>query len=332
MNSPFTGKEMPVVKVSRSMHFRKDEFTIMFHCYQCEDMGEQFEDEKFAQLNYLQVVNQYREKYNIPFPDQIIAIREKYGLSAAKMSDILGFGVNIYRQYEGGEVPSQSNARLIQLAADPHEFKKLVRYAPSLEQKTIEKIHATIDNLLQEEKRHKSITVWEHFLMGDRLPGCLTGYKATDYGKFSEMVKFFTQQFEPWKTQLNKLLFYADFTMFQETGWSISGLQYRAIPLGPVPDNFNSLFEYLVNRGEVEINYISFPDGGIGEQFKALPQRPFHPDLFNETELRILNQVSGRFKNIPTSEIIAISHKEKAWLDNHQEKRLIDYRYGFELN
>src|SRR5690606_24785323 len=82
-----------------------------------------FEDDDFAQLNYNQLVNQYRVKYNIPFPEQIIGIRSKYDLPASKMSEILGFGANVYRQYEAGEVPSQSNAKLIQLVDDPHEFK-----------------------------------------------------------------------------------------------------------------------------------------------------------------------------------------------------------------
>src|SRR3989304_8867898 len=116
MKSPFTGKEMSTQKEWRTMYFRKEEFNVLFHTYKCEDTGEQFEDDAFAQLNFNQLVNQYRAKHAIPFPEQIVAIRKKYNLSAVKMSDILGFGTNSYRQYEAGEVPSQSNARLIQLA------------------------------------------------------------------------------------------------------------------------------------------------------------------------------------------------------------------------
>ena len=74
MQSPFTGKEMSIVKEERTMSFRKDEFKVLFHSYKCEDTGEQFEDDAFAQLNYNQLVNQYRVKYSIPFPEQIISI------------------------------------------------------------------------------------------------------------------------------------------------------------------------------------------------------------------------------------------------------------------
>jgi len=332
MKSPFTGKEMSIVKEGRAMSFRKDEFNLIFHSYKCEDTGEHFEDDAFAQLNYNQLVNQYRVKYSIPFPEQIISIREKYNLSATKMSEILGFGINGYRQYEGGEVPNQSNAKLIQLADDPHEFRKLINYCTALDQRFIEKTLKTIDNLLDEQKKYKFEKQLENYFFGTCLPNNLTGFKTPDFMKFSEMVVFFTEKLEPWKTKLNKLLFYADFIMYKQSGFSMSGVQYRAIPMGPVPNNFNSIFEYLANKEELDIYYSNFANGGTGEQFKPNPNKPFNKKLFTENELQILESVAERFKNTTTNEIIEISHKEKAWIDNNAERKLIDYNYSFELN
>ena len=333
MKSPYTGKEMSIVKEERSMSFRKDEFMVLFHSYKCEDTGEQFENEAFAQLNYNQLINQYRVKYSIPFPEQIILIREKYNLSAARMSKILGFGTNGYRQYEGGEVPNQSNARLIQLTKDPHEFKKLVDYCITLDQTIIDKINRTIKNLLEEQKKNKLEKQFvENYFFGPCLPNTLTGFKTPDLKKFSEMVVFFTEKLEPWKTKLNKLLFYADFIMHKQTGFSISGVQYRAIPMGPVPNNFNSIFEYLANKKELDIYSTNFANGGMGEQFKPNPNRTFDKELFTTTELQILNLVANKFKNTSTKEIIEVSHKEKAWIENNEERKLIDYKYSFELN
>jgi transcriptional regulator with XRE-family HTH domain len=332
MKSPFSGKEMVIVKEWRTLSFRKEEFKVLFHSYQCKETGEQFEDDAFAQLNYIQLVNQYRVKYNIPFPEQIISIREKYNLSAAKMSEILGFGTNGYRQYEGGEVPNQSNAKLIHLADDPHEFKKLLNFCTTLDNKIIEKIHKTIDNLLEEQKKYKFEKQLENYFFGTCFPTNLTGYKTPDFRKFSEMVVFFTEKLEPWKTKLNKLLFYADFNMYRQSGFSMSGVQYRAISMGPVPNNFNGIFEYLANKNELDINYTKFEDGGIGEQFKPNQNKTFDKELFSETELVILISIAERFKNTSSSEIIEISHKEKAWIDNNSERKLIDYNYSFDLN
>ncbi len=332
MKSPFTGKEMSVVKEWRSMSFRKDSFDVLFHAYKCEDTGEQFEDDELAILNYNQLVNQYRVKYRIPFPEQIIAIRNKYGLSASKMSEILGFGVNSYRQYENGEVPSQSNARLIQLVEDPHEFKKLVALSSTLEPKAIEKLNKNIKKLLDARKENKFEKHLMNYFFSSSLPGKFTGYKVPDVEKFTEMVVFFAVQLQPWKTKLNKLLFYADFLMHKHTGFAMSGVQYRAIPMGPVPNNFNSIFEYLVNKEKIDIHYTNFPNGGTGEQFKPNAKKTFNQELFSELELRLLTEVAERFKNTSTDEIIEISHKEKAWIENNEDKKLIDYKYSFEMN
>ena len=248
------------------------------------------------------------------------------------MSEILGFGTNSYRQYESGEVPSQSNARLIQLADDPHEFKKLVDLCNTLETKVKDKLLHKIQIVLEEQKTTKFEKQLENYFFEACLPNTFTGYKMPGLHKFTEMVVFFTARLQPWKTKLNKLLFYADFVMYKQSGFSISGVQYRAIPMGPVPNNFNSLFEYLAKNDDVEIFYTTFPDGGTGEQFIPNAERKFNSELFAEDEIVIMENIAERFKNTSTNEIIEISHNEKAWKENKDEKKLIDYKYSFDLN
>lgn len=332
MKSPITGKEMSIQKEWRTMNFRKNEFRVLIHSFKCEETGEQFEDDAFAQLNYIQLVNQYREKYFIPFTEQIIDIRKQYNLSASKMSEILGFGTNSYRQYEAGEVPNQSNAKLIQLADDPREFKKLVDYCTTLDAKARTKLNHSIEGLVEEQKKHKFERQLENYFFGTCLPNSFTGFKSPNLSRLAEMIVFFTERLQPWKTKLNKLLFYADFSMYKQSGYSISGVQYRAIPMGPVPNNFNSIFEYLANNNDVDIYYTSFENGGTGEQFKPNPDRSFNADLFSEDELLVLETIAKRFNSTTTNEIIEISHKEKAWIENEEEKKVIDYSYSYYLN
>jgi hypothetical protein len=66
MNSPITGKPMRLLREQRVIPFRKENFDVVFHYWLCEETGEQFEDEKQADLNINQVYNQYRAKHNIP--------------------------------------------------------------------------------------------------------------------------------------------------------------------------------------------------------------------------------------------------------------------------
>ncbi|WP_028522244.1 type II TA system antitoxin MqsA family protein [Runella limosa] len=332
MKSPITGKEMKLTKERRSMDFRKESFEIVFHYYKCEDSGEQFTTTSLDEVNMNQVYNQYRDKFNIPFPDEIIRIREKYGLSAAKMSEILGFGTNSYRQYEAGEMPSVANAKLIQMVDDPKKFMDMVELCGTFDQNTKTKLIHKAQLLADEKKRNIFNLNFKEYLLGNHLADIYSGYRNPNFEKFTEMVVYFSKKLSPFKTKMNKLLFYADFLMFKQSCFSISGVRYKAINMGPVPNNFQSIFEYLSNKNEIEILTIEFPDGHIGEQFKAKKNREFNVDLFTEIELKTLEKVSSVFKETSTSDIIKLSHLEEAWKSNEKEKKVISYEYAFELN
>lgn len=332
MKSPITGKEMLLMKEKRSINFRKESFDVVFHFYKCEDSGEQFTSTMLDEVNMNQVYNQYRDLFNIPFPDEIIRIRQKYNLSASKMSLILGFGTNSYRQYEAGEMPSVSNARLIQMIDDPNKFIELVGLCDLLNSETKEKYFLTAQKIIQEITNNAFKFNLKNYLLGDHLADVFSGYRNPDFEKFSEMVVYFSTQLEPFKTKLNKLLFYADFLMFKQTCFSISGVRYKAIEMGPVPSNFQSIFEYLSNNNYIHISYTQFPQGYTGEQFKANKDRPFNDKLFSEVELQVLNKVVEAFKDSSTNEIIEWSHLEEGWKRNEKEKNVISYNYAFELN
>ena len=332
MKSPITGKEMSLRKEKRSIDFRKETFEVVFHFYYCEESGEQFTTTAMDEVNMNQVYNQYRDLNKIPFPDEITRIREKYNLSAAKIAEILGFGINSYRQYEVGEMPSVSNARLIQMIDDPKKFIEMVTMCVSLDEKTKAKYSKIANQLIAEEQLDSSNFKLKDYLLGNHRADIFSGYRNPSFEKFTEMIVYFSVQMAPFKTKINKLLFYADFLMFKESCFSISGVRYHAINMGPVPNNFQSIFEYLANKDEFDINYINFPQGGVGEQFKARKGRTFNAELFSTEEIAVLNKVSLAFKTTSTSDIIEFSHLEDAWKENERGKNVISYEYAFELN
>ena len=332
MKSPITGLEMKLTKEQRSMIFRKETFDIVFHYFQCEDSGEQFTSAALDELNMNQVYNQYRDKFNIPFPDEINNIRGKYGLSASKMSEILGFGVNSYRQYEAGEIPSVANAKLIQMVDDPQNFMEMTVLCGTLDEKARVKYIQKAIFLAEEKKRNIFNINFKEYLLGNHLADKYSGYRNPNFEKITEMVVYFSDKLSPFKTKMNKLLFYADFLMFKQSCFSISGMRYKAIEMGPVPINFQSIFEYLANKDEIDIFTTEFPQGYIGEQFKAKNDRPFRVELFSENELNVLEKVANVFKPTSTNQIIEISHLEEAWKKNEKNKSVISYEYAFDLN
>ncbi len=332
MKSPVTGREMIFTKERRSIDFRKETFEIIYHYYKCEDSEEQFTTTSLDEVNMNQVYNQYRDKFNLPFPDEIIKTREKYGLSASGMSAILGFGVNSYRQYEAGEMPSISNARLIQMTDDPKKFIDMVELCDMLDEKTKAKHIQKAQLLIEEKKRDILNFNLKDYLLGNHLADIYSGYRNPDFEKFTEMVVYFSEKVQPFKTKMNKLLFYADFLMFKQSCFSISGVRYKAIDMGPVPHNFQSIFEFLANNDEIDILYTQFQQGYTGEQLKAKKDRPFNANLFSEAELEVLEKVLAVFGPASTNDIIELSHLEEAWKKNEKDKSIISYEYAFDLN
>jgi len=332
MKSPITGKEMALKRENVSLTFRKEEFTIYSHFFNCNESGEQFTSTEIDELNLIQVYNQYRDKHNLPFPTEIKEIRKKYGLSAAKMAEILGFGTNSYRNYENGEVPSNSNGRLIQMVNDPIKFRDVVDLCDTLASDEKSNLTDRIDELIYDSKKNVFSNKMEDYLLGSKLPDSLSGYVKPNFFKLTEMVKFFAERLEPWKTVLNKLLFYSDFLAYRSNCYSMSGVRYRAIKMGPVPNNYNSIYEFMSNKNLIDVTNIAFSENVFGFQFSKAKNIEFNSEIFSQLELDILEKVSSKFSSMNTNQVIEFSHNEKAWIENQSEKKLIDYRYAFAID
>ena len=313
------------------MEFRKESFTIQYHFYVCVESGEQFTTTEIDVLNVNQVHNQYRAKYGIPFTDEIKAIREKYDLSAAKMSDILGLGINIYRNYEAGEMPSVATGRLIRLADNPEEFGNLLEMSKNaLESHEFTRVKKKIEQAEEEQVSVKSFIYDSIF--GHNYPNLFNGYRIPSLEKLGWMISYFAGRNKPFLTAMNKLLFYADFSHFKKYGTGISGIYYKALPKGPVPDNYGILYNFAVNEGFAQVEEVDFGEF-VGDRLIAdhtdLPEKA--RPLFSDAESAILKKVSEQFQGLSTKNIIDISHQEPAWQNNVGDFNRISFEYAFEL-
>lgn len=329
MNSPITGKEMKLSVETRKVSFRKENLEIPFQFYLCEDTGEQFTTTDLDELNLQLLHNQYRAKHHIPLPDEITKIRKQYGLTSSRMGEILGFGPNTYGNYEKGEVPSLPNANLIKMAKDPNKFLGLARDWQTISLKAKDELLLRIEHLIKQ--KDAAYIFLEKYLMGDFEPGIYTGYREPDFERLREMIVFFAQEIPCFKTKMNKLLFYADFGMFKSHGQSISGSVYKAIPYGPVPYSFESIFEQLATKDVIDMDYEDLPNGGQKQYLRGRKDWPFRKDLFSEAEISMLHQVRDLFNRTNAKDIVDISHQEAGWLENQESKCYISYTHALTL-
>lgn len=299
----------------RTAVFRKEKYDYI-HTGIIDRNGETWTTTELDVVNTSQVYNQYRVRHGIPFPDEISDLRKYYGLSALKMSEILGLGANQYRHYEGGEMPSASNARIMIAIRDKNTFLDFLEASTQLiGDREYAKIRKRIVGLPQYERPKSQ-------------PSAFTGFVSYSLTKTAAAIKYFIKEMDGvFVTKMNKLLFYVDFLCYRRKGYGLTGLEYAALPYGPVPENWGRIYDSIP---DIRMDEYVFPDMTSGIELNSDAE----PDMsaFDDVETDVLAQVARRFKNTKAGEISKISHEEKAWLENHGGKKTIDYSYAFDLS
>ena len=299
----------------RKTTFRKEEFEYI-HTGIIDEDGESWTTTELDEANIFQVYNQYRAKHGIPFPDEIIAIRKHYGISAAKMSQILGFGINQYRLYEEGEVPNISNARTIIAATQKNIFLSF--------------LEASKNEMTDSEYRRikNKIESTESYMPPIGKSTDTSGYRALSLSKIEAVVKKIISTIGPtFVTKMNKLLFYVDFINYKRHGYGVTGVTYRALQFGPVPDSWGKIYGSLQ---DLCMNEHVYPSGQSGILLDDCSKTE-SCDL-SDHELQTIEDVCQLFSELTAGEISEISHKEKGWIDNAATHSEISYQKAFELN
>lgn len=326
MRSPFTGKVMKRVYEKSTWNFRGEQYEYEHIAWLCEDTGEQFTDDASDMASFVQVTNQYREKYGIPYTDEIVALRNRYGLSAAKMAMILGIGINQYRLYEQGEVPSVSNGRLIRSIMNPKVMQVMVESSRGeLTGNEYEKVMEKIKSVIAKGDNYK-IEQHEIGRVFCKTRGRDNGYAQLSLDRLKNTMLYVLEYCgDVWCTKMNKLLFYIDFMAYRERGFAITGLSYRAIDFGPVPERWDKVYS--------EFQEIRQDFQKIGEYDGVILKAKGKADtsLFTEEELGIIGVVCERFGKMSSRKISGLSHEEVAWTEYHVNHELIPFDTAFQL-
>ena len=320
MKSPFTGKEMKRVYEKRTWNFRGEQYEYEHIAWLCEDSGEQFTNDESDTAGFVQVTNQYRAKYGIPYTDEIIAVRQRYGISAAKMSLILGIGVNQYRLYEQGEVPSVSNGRMIRSIMNPKVMLEMVESSKNeLSESEYEKIISKVQAIIASSEAYK-MEQYETKRIFNTSRGADNGYAQLSLNRLKNIMLYILNRCDDvWCTKMNKLLFYTDFMSYRERGMAMSGLSYRAIDFGPVPERWDRVYsEFPEVRQELR---------QVGDFVGSILKTSEKADnsLFIDDELKVLDAICTHFSKMTSREISRISHDEEAWLNHHNKQEYIPF-------
>ena len=111
------------------------------------------------------------------------------------------------------------------------------------------------------------------------------------------------------KTKLAKLLYLLDFSWYYDNLDSVSGLQYRRIAQGPVPDEFFRVIDEMYDTEEIDIKVrgkammIS-----LNEELD-----PINNNLLSEAQDKRLREIAAQWKTANTQTIVDYTHSQLPW-------------------
>jgi uncharacterized phage-associated protein len=111
------------------------------------------------------------------------------------------------------------------------------------------------------------------------------------------------------KIKLIKLLYLLDFEHFRQTGRSVTGMDYRAWKMGPVPLEFYQEFDAPEQDLAAAIDVL--PEKVIDyTRERVVSKTDFDDSHFTKRELRIMENLAVRFRDSLSKPMIDITHAE----------------------
>ena len=121
------------------------------------------------------------------------------------------------------------------------------------------------------------------------------------------------------KIKLCKLLYFLDFEHFKETGRSVTGLNYFALPNGPVPvEFFHEVDDPKSDMAEkIDFSYKKIKQGNM---LIVDPIGEFNQSHFSKREMRLMKKLAEEYSDSKTEEMIEATHLEnQPWHKIYEE-------------
>lgn len=116
--------------------------------------------------------------------------------------------------------------------------------------------------------------------------------------------------------KLAKLLYFVDFTNYEATSKSLTGLKYQKYTYGPMPFNFYDLLADMNRRRLIRLKTKKLIPGEVTDVIAKK-----EPDLkvFTKEELFLLDSIAEKFKNSTAGELEKVAKEEPPYL-------MVDYK------
>jgi putative zinc finger/helix-turn-helix YgiT family protein len=118
--------QKPIEKMTEVIHnVKREKIAVNVMIPYCSDCGYQLSDLDIEEKHFDIALMEYRHRKKLLLPEEIRAIREKYGLSQRAFSRALGFSEITINRYESGAIQDVTHNGLILLVNEPENMLKI---------------------------------------------------------------------------------------------------------------------------------------------------------------------------------------------------------------
>ncbi len=321
--------EVQTVEVLEKLTFKgkKVEYNAI---YEYCDLAEEFlSTEDMITNNDIAMKDAYRRQCGLLTSKEIILIRKKYSISQKDLASLLGWGEKTITRYEGHQVQDIAHDSVLRkINDDPEWFLELLKKAKeriSLEayDKYKEKISKEYE-IMQDAYLRKSIQAQYVKYQDD--PNSY-GNTKLNFEKIIAVICYFANSSKVsslYKVKLMKMLWYADFLSYKRHNHSITGLVYKAMPMGALPVAHKLIVDL---KGIVydEI-YLEYNSG-----YKFMRSDCEQLGALTVQDINVLDTVIDTFGNYSREEIVDKMHEEVAYRETNQGA-VISFEHAKELD
>ena len=294
------------------------------YCY-CDIADEMYETEEQIQKNDVSMKDAYRKAEGLLTSFEIEEIRTKYGISQFDFCTVLGWGKKTITRYETHQVQDKAHDTILRkMDNDPEWFITLLKDAknaiPVSSYNRCLAYAIKIFEADQDRYLRKSIEACYAGVQDNKL---YQGNSPLSIDKAVDVIRYFASSSKVtnlYKVKLMKLLWYADALSYKQRGHAITGLVYRALPMGAVP---------IAHDFIIDLKGVPCEEEDIGETSAyhfSLKENVLYPCLTSE-DISILDTVIQKLGFMSKNEIVEYMHKEQAYKKTKQ-RDVISFEYA----
>lgn len=287
-----------LVEVIEREAYKNVEFEFTASYEYCSNTDEYLESEDMIRANSLAVKDAYRRKVGLLTSSEIIGIREKYGISQKDFSEILDWGKATITRYENHQAQDRAHDDILRkIDADPKWLLDMINRARGrLSPKAYAKYcHAANEHYSKKKNQYLIDAI--HAIYADFAEETITGFTGLNLDKVIEVINYLANKVSALhKVKLIQMLWQADFLHFKRLGKSITGLAYRSLPVGAVPEGF----EQIVLLDGVSFDTVLY-DENIGYKFKPTPGLEIRN--LSEPEIETIDKIISESGDLSAAQI-----------------------------